>query len=98
MDVGAGVGKELGTAVLHRTIAHSALPWLAAPLIYQSIPKHGSRKSTSRCPSLMGYLGVAVLGVAELGTAGLHPPPAFIHTTLAHAPLSSTHENRKHDF
>ncbi len=27
---------------------------------------------TSRCPSLMGHLGVAVLGVAVLGTAVLH--------------------------
>ena len=33
VDVGAGVGVVLGTAVLHRTIAHSALPRLAAPLI-----------------------------------------------------------------
>jgi hypothetical protein len=71
VDVGAGVGVVLGTTVLHRTIAHSAQPWFAAPLIYQSIPKHGSRKSMSRCPSLMGHLGVAVLGVAVLGTAVL---------------------------
>ncbi len=50
VDVGAGVGVVLGTAVLHRTIAHLAQPWFAAPLIYQSITKHGSRKSVSRCP------------------------------------------------
>ena len=51
---------------------HSFSPALVcAPLVYQRIPKHGSRKSMSRCPSLMGYLGVAVLGVAVLGTAVL---------------------------
>ncbi len=67
-----------------RSHTHSAQPWFGAPLMYQSIPKHGSRKSMSRCPSLMGHLGVAVLGVAVvgtpmlgvavLGTAVLHPP------------------------
>ena len=41
----------LGTAVLHRTLTHSFSPApVCAPLIYQIIPKHGSRKSMSRCP------------------------------------------------
>jgi hypothetical protein len=64
----------LGIAVLHRTLTHSARPWFAPHLSIRA-SQSSSRNSMSRWPSLMGYLGVAVLGVGVLGIAVLQPRP-----------------------